>query len=428
MAHAVQPRRAMRLSTFLTAALPLTFTLSACTSVEIAGPVSGTVIDNLSQPTPGVRVQVGSTLVTTDASGHFSIPSVESPYDVTLVPEDGADPYLYLGLTTHEPTLRIFDRPLNPVTKTQSTTLLLDLPQVGSGSVQAGLVIEGPDDLAPPTVSFVSSTAPGQYPITIAWAGDATLAIRIQAFRYETDATTGAPKHYVGYDTVSLDVANGAPATWKASWKAPTFAESTLSVSTSLPDGYQILDSALVLRSKGAARGFPFAARSGGGPEISFVVPDLPGATFELQICTGDFESACCRTLPGLTAGAKGVPLEIERGPTLLSPAQDGSFGIGTQLEWVKHGEGAVFVRLQPRESATGRPRYYLATGGDSAKLPDLTGLGVKLPPGLAYYLEVFRNGAIESVDELAEKGPYYAPPDGASSWAYSMFHEVTSQ
>lgn len=428
MAHAVQPRRAMRLTSFLTAALPLTFPLSACTSVEIAGPVSGTVIDNLSQPTPGARVQVGSTLVTTDAAGHFSIPSVESPYDVTLVPEGGADPYLYLGLTTHEPTLRIHDRPVNPTPKAQSTTLLLELPQIGGGSVEVGFVIDGPDDLAPPTVGPVSSTTPGQYPISIVWAGDATLPIRIQAFGYETDATTGAPKHYVGYDTADLDLANGTPATWNVSWKAPTFAESTLSVSMSLPDEYQFWESALALRSAGAARARAFAWASGGGPEISFVVPDLPGATFEFQVCAGNLEASSCRTLPGLTAGTKGIPLEIERGPTLLSPARDGSFGIGTQIEWMKQGEGAVFVLLFPQQSAAGRPRYYLATDGDSAKIPDLTGLGVNLPPGLAYYLQVLRNGAIESVDELAEKGPYYTPPDGASSSANSLVHQVTSQ
>jgi hypothetical protein len=404
----------MRTSSLLA---PLFLALSACGSVEVIDTLSGTVVDGQGAPAPDVRVKVGDSLVTTDAAGHFTVSAVSSPYDVTLIPKDLQTPYIFLGLTGSDPTLVVYDRRLNPAQDGQSATILLDLPVDPAAHEQFSFIVDRPDDLSPIGVANANPTPDGQILITVSWPESKSTTVRIQALRYTVDG--GGTQHYTGYDTTTLPLAGGIGEAWTANWKAPSFKEAKISASIDLPDGYQIWQSEVNMRPGGGPSGGIVAWKSSNSTDPSFVVPDLEGALFDVTVCATNGASASCRTLPGLTAGTLGAKLSVEEGPALLSPSSGESVGAGSEVQWAAQGEGASFLLFYPPGGAAG-PWYFIASGDEAATIPDLTALGTKLPSGADYNIGVFRNGAEETVDDLAKHGPFFAPRDKAATYAYS--------
>ena len=56
------------------------------------------------------------------------------------------------------------------------------------------------------------------------------------------------------------------------------------------------------------------------GPEVSFVVPDLAGAVFSIDVLAGDDAGASDSWVPGLAAGTTGLSVQVDHAPTLTSP------------------------------------------------------------------------------------------------------------
>ena len=73
-------------------------------------------------------------------------------------------------------------------------------------------------------------------------------------------------------------------------------------------------------------------------------------------------------------------------------------------------GEGTPFVMAPSRDNGIPGPAYTLLGGDGAATFPDLSALGVELPHARSYSVVVFRNGAAPTVDDLAAKGPFFAP------------------
>jgi hypothetical protein len=398
---------------------PLLAALPACGTVEVIDNLSGTVVDGLGAPAAGARVLVGDRVVTADSAGHFAMPAVPIPYDATVVTSARQSAYAFLGLTGAAPTLQIYDQVLSPGDLGRDATVTLDLPVAAGSTEKTSYVIDDPDDLAPLDISAANATATGQLPVTISWVNGGGPTVRVQAFRFEVDAS-GAPLHYTGYDSVMLALVPGGSTAWTASWKAPTFKESKLAVSVSLPSGYGIWQTTLSLAQDGLDYGYPLAWSAGAAPDVSFVAPDLDGATFSVQVCALDAVSSSCREQPGLTAGTQGTAMTVEPGPSLTSPAAGGSVGVGSEIQWAAGGDGQCFLLLYPTGSAVG-PSYFIASADGATTLPDLGALGVKLPSGLPYTLDVFRNGSLATVDEMATKGPFFAAPKEPSTYAYAL-------
>jgi hypothetical protein len=419
-------RRAMRASSLLLRVVPLFLALPACGgSAKVIDKVSGTVVDRAGAPVAGARVRVDESLATTDAAGHFTVSAVSTPYDVTLFANGILDPYTFLGLTGAEPTLAVFDRYLNPAEDGQGATLTVELPADSASHDLVSFIVDRPDDLSPIQTGVANPTPSGQTTIGLGWSGSKPTTVRIQALRQTFDAS--GTQHYTGYDSVLLPLAGGDTPTWTVSWKAPPFEETKLSVKVELPDGYALWQGEVGMRPENGPSGGVLTWGTTSSPDLTFVVPDLEGAVFDVTACAGNAVTTSCRTLPGLTPGAPAATLSVDEGPTLVSPGTGELVGAGSTVQWSAEGEGASLLYFHPSAGASG-PWYFIGSGDDTATIPDLSELGVELPWGTDYTLEVFRNGSLETVDDLARKGPLSAPRGQASTYAYSSIVTVKAR
>lgn len=400
-------------------ASPLFFALAGCGSTEVIATLSGTVVDHDGGPSKDVTVALGDKTAVTDAAGRFSFSQVTSPFDVTLIPPGSHDAYVFTGLTAGAPTLALHDRFYGAAKDLHGASIELDLGFPIDGPERAAFIVDRPDELAPIEMPTVDLSGPQQVQLGMQWSGTGGVNVRVRVFKYTINAG-GSPQHYTGFATTDLTLAPGGTASWKPSWQAPTFKEKKVSVSVDLPSDYQIFQTELRVRQNGAKRGQSVAWNTGSATAMSFLVPDVVGPVFDIQVCASNGYSASCRTEPGLTAGAaESKSITVEEGPQLSLGGN--TLGVGSEIAWSENGDGAGFALFYPVESSGDEPRYFIATEDDAVTIPDLAKLGTKLPKGIDYNVAAFRTGAFETVNELASKGAFSTPTDVGSTYAYAL-------
>ncbi len=364
--------------------------------------VTGTIVDVTKAPLPGVQVLVGGTLTTTDEAGRFTVHDVSLPYDLAIDSSTSDEPfgYVYLGMTDPAPTvvLRLL---FAPGTQHGSATLTGVPAPVESSPIQASMLVEPTDNLAWFDLAIVTTSPSQARSLQVSWAGAPSAAVRLHAFQMQADPATKAPLHYIGYDTTFVVLQDKATVMWSASYKPPPFQESPLSVTVSMPEGYTIGPSDLSMRTAGSAfYGGPMAVSSAAGPEVSFMVPDLAGAVFEVAVGASNGTGMSARRVPGLAAGTQGLAVQVDPAPTLISPSNGGTLGVGSTVAWNAGGPGTLYSTLG-RVTAAG-PNFVLWGGDGSATVPDLSALGLPLPHGEKYVLWLDREGAAATVEDLA--------------------------
>lgn len=384
--------------------LLLAFPLAACESVVVdPNAVSGTVVDPLGAPIVGARVEVGAAIVTTDAAGHFEAHALDGPYDMSIRAPDRAAAWLFLGLVDHEPTIRLFDGFSATSPDAKTATVTVSLPEKDDDSVVSKILLDVLDNVAEGVGGLDNPADPLEHTIQLWWAGQPQSKARFQAFRYTIDPVTKAPKHYIGYDTAEVVLENGVPATWAVSWKPPPFGEATISLTAHRSPGQGDLVTGLGILSEGAQFSQGLAGGATPGSEVSFVVPDLAGASFGVSVSAKDSSGASSfASVPGLAAGSKGGTVELRPSPVLISPKDGDQFGAGSEIHWSNQGNEASILRLRPADFQSHDPIYFVATDDESMVLPDLTQLGAQLPKGVKYTLTVGRDSWTPTVDDVA--------------------------
>jgi hypothetical protein len=400
----------------LAAALFLAATTTACGSVTVSETVTGTVVDADGVPLPGALVLIGGSTISTDGAGRFSAAGVVAPYDVAIVgaaPALPAEPHVYLGMSDTAPTFRL-DYEAEP---RQSCTLVVTFPSTGSPTLDASVVLEVPD--GSPHVAYGTALGPSPHTelLDLWWSAPAA-KVRAHAFTIQVDPVTGSPVHYVGYDTIELDLAEGAALQWSPAWKPSPFSESVVSTTVDVPPGYAFDTSTLSTFGAGLAGGKA-------APEVSFVVPEIPGASFVIGAQASGDSGTSRATSPAVAPGTQGLHLTIDRTPVLSAPADGGPLGVGSPVTWTSPGEGTPVVLATPNDSTS--PSYYLLGGEGATTFPDLSALGVSLPHHASYTVYVFRNGAAATVDDLAAQGPFFTPITQPSTYGVSATHQVTT-
>ena len=159
---------------------------------------------------------------------------------------------------------------------------------------------------------------------------------------------------------------------------------------------------------------------------LSFLVPDLPNATFEIEVLTSSPRAASDRRATKLTPRLPAPVLEVEEGPSLGSPAENAAgVGVGTILQWTNPTNRAAFVQVN-LEGDKSYPSYYLVTGGNSVAIPDLSNRGITLPRNVRGQWATFSMSAV-TVDDLAASGNT-TPDLPQSTYAYSGFRSFTTK
>src|SRR5262249_15774374 len=145
-----------------------------------------------------------------------------------------------------------------------------------------------------------SKLQPPHQSFPVLWAAP-TAQIRLHVFEIQLDPVTGAPVHYVGYDTTHLALANGLTLPWTPTPKPSPFSETGVSPPVHGPQGYPFRGTTfLASATVSAFIGWLPGSTAADG---SFTVPELPGASFRISATADGDEGMSWATLPPVAPG-----------------------------------------------------------------------------------------------------------------------------
>ena len=335
--------------------------------------------------------------------------------------------WLYFGI-------KLFDEIAFPfATDERNANVLVSFSEKDDDSIVSRVILDrigGADMPSRWWAQGTNSANPPPHSVNLQWIGAPSITARIQAFRYTVDPVTKGPKHYVGYDSADLTLVDGPPTTFAVSRKPPPFGESTISLTLNRSPGQDSVTAYLGLQAGTPTWVQPFASIVTKASEVSFVVPDLPGAPFSAMAEATNLSSVTAANVPGLAAGAKGVILDIPPSLELIGLKDGDHFGVGSTFQWSSQGTDASFVQLttSPGDNNGSVMSYFVATQGDSMVVPDLGKLGIDLPPGVDYSTVVQRYSTNPTVDDLAADPMAHQQLSAPSRYATSAMLGLTSQ
>jgi len=405
-------------------------TLGACGGpIDVRGQV--TYLFNDGAPVANARVKVGSkAVVTTDADGRFAVSSVDTPYDVTAVAQDGSVAEIYLGLTRNDPTIAMFAAGLSPAPHTATVT-----GQISGG---AGIPLPPGHVIAPVivvpighvTVTDSALDDSGNYSLSVSWQGQPNLTGTIRALEWAVDA---------GFNATSYDGAGSAPLTLVDGKTSSgvnlslTPVPNTRSAGTvSTAPGHALLGHALFA----AFSPFDSFDLVGGGalgpspvpPDPSFDYPVLsaPGIGVGVAAFAQDSSGGQVSAWKvGLSPGATNH-LNVPAAPVLQPPVPSTAVTIGTKFSWSPV-NGAVYrLDLGPGSPArAGSPTLDVVTGATSFQLPDLSSMGISWPRSTNYEARLTAASPLRLDDMVG--GQLSAPLDHDGTFAFSASVQFTT-
>jgi hypothetical protein len=398
--------------------------------------VTGTIVDFRKTPWPNRQILVGDTLTTTDEAGHFTVHNVAFPYNLAIaaeVPSGGHNVAIgdvFVGMSDPAPTVSSWGHsPISPV-QSGSTTVTVVLPAADTSTVLGCVAFDNTDNLT--SISVISvALPPGPATLPpgpvrkfhVEWTGPPSATVRIHAFQTQVDPATSAPVHYLGYDTTDIVLADHGDVSWTANYKPPPFSESPLSVTVSLPEGYTMTHTALTVNSTYLADNWGQLGSSAKGPVISFVVPDLPGVPLAISVGANDGNASAGSVVAALPAGPQPLALQVDPAPTLTSPTEGATFGVGSTITWTLDGPGAPSTFLSMGDGRGGQAPFITLWGGEdgSVTLPDLSALGLPLPHGMTGFVGVRRDSRERTLED------YFLLSSKPWSWGASTSSKVTT-
>src|SRR5262245_35204518 len=161
--------------------------------------VIGRIVDYWLQPLVNVPVTIGASTVVTNAQGVFTVPSVASTYDVSMVitwtgTQSGVYAWRFEGLTRRDPTLQVYkgrqnryaDFTLDPQGETLNTSRTL------------AVTLAGPNG-----ASFLEDVSGAGVMTSTQWSGPPTTQVSVHGLLWELDYND-LPTIYRSYDTTSV--------------------------------------------------------------------------------------------------------------------------------------------------------------------------------------------------------------------------------
>lgn len=357
--------------------------------------VRGRVVDLDGRPAAGAKVMViGHAPVAAGPDGAFAVEEVVPPYDLAAVSPAAplatvyqgvqrTDPVVALGIwegTLRSATLRGQVIQGDPVSPSQ-----LRRSRVAFGSRAGSWVAEADPDT-------------GAYALAVDWSDGESMAGELHALQWDTDCN-GQPVGYGGHARLpAVAVADGAVLGDRDLVLGPAGTR-TLSGAVELPTGWTLAMRALdVVFSQGPS--ISLVEVWGAGTDFAYATPEVPGAAMRVvAYAEGASGGYVAGQVAGLVPEATGVALKLRPPVELLSPPE-GAAGVdpGTAFRWTSFG-GLHSVHIRADASS---PYYVLVTAGNTTHIPDLSALGLELPPGAAYDWSVFGTTLFRDVDDFA--------------------------
>ena len=368
-------RAAVAISVSLLAAL-----LVACPNT-VAPPatitVDGVVLGIDGVPLAGVLVYAQGELTTTGADGAFRLEGITAPYTLTLG-SGGTEGWVhaYEGLTATAPLLVPTGPALDGYTAGIQGALL------GIGALPDDEIVSvGVEGTSAPVLGYGGATGSGaSYGGVAFWRTPGTQApARVHALRIQVDAQ-GSPLAYFGYDVRDVMLVDGAITTADVQLNLPV-ADARLEGTVTVASG-GVATGTRVLARFGASYALPFY----GGPAatvLSLPAPDV-GDGSVVVVAEAGYPHGTTLAWTSVPVGPA-FAFEAPTPPHLLAPAPNAA-GVTAATEFRAEGGpagGRLFV-WYPVAASDG-PRLALTTAADTARIPDVTPLGLTLVAGGRY-------------------------------------------
>jgi hypothetical protein len=361
--------------------------------------VVGKVIGQNGQAVAGVPVLVsGKVSTNTDASGNFSIANVTTPYDINVVDATNKQALVYKGLTRTDPTLVFLGS--SPGTSRHGT---INGQIFGPGFNPN----QGVNDVtrvvfaSPETAGSVSTGVSGLFgPINLTWYGPTATTGTLYALQFTRDANSlPIASGYKGYGTRSGIAVNDGSTLTNQFDTLQAVATTQFTATVTVPAAYTLSSKSLLLRITQFAV-INILNDVTNNAALSYYTPTIGGATLLLQVTAIKGPgNGTVYYKNGVATGATGVAVSIPAAPDLSLPV-DAATGVDTTVtfSWTPMA-GAVHLLIF---SSAGNPGYLIITGGTSASIPNLKGLGLGLPSAQSYSWQVYGIGPFASADAAA--------------------------
>jgi len=380
-----------------------TSTMTAAVTVA-AGPVvvtvNGTVTDEYGTFAPGETVIIANTSAAfsqstvSSATGTFSVASVPTPYDATVLDSGGQLIVKYIGLTRPDPTLMDLAIGSSPLSASLSGQLAGGTFPETAGYGTNMFFASPQTNLNNGAISVVSD---GSYSTTIDWAGPSTTTGTLYALQIHK--VSGLPADYSYGSLSNVLLQNLGTLTGQNFTLSPATA-GTLSGTVSVPAGYTLTSKgAFFVPTAGAI--IPAISDSSAGTTFSYVTPAIPNTSLTMLIEAQGAGSSLLLFKKSVSANTSGVAATLLAPPAQTLPV-DAATGVtvATPFSWAN----SAGVYLFAATSSPG-PSYYVFTSAATATIPDLSSAGVQLPASASYQWLVVGIGPQTSVDAMAVGG-----------------------
>jgi hypothetical protein len=365
--------------------------------------VSGKTVNFVGNPVGFVRVVIGGHAPTmSDANGDFTVEDVSLPYDVAVVHPAYPAVVVYQGLTRTNPLLGLASGLPTPPPFAADVTGFVSggagYPEPADHKTLTHLIVS-PNDTNAGTTGDANTTT-GAYALHATWSfgdGDTTAYLTAVQFSYDAD---DFPVTFTGACTGVLPLSNGA---------SPVFAlplgpvvTSSISGTITVPAGYSISGSTAAVEAPNLGlMGFDVTDNSGSAA-FSWNVPVIAGRPIGfIAIASGPEDSSGVVIRRNIPPGSAGLSIVCPESTYLLFPL-DGLTGVDHDTEFfaTDFAEGVNLFQFVPSIAQEG-PTYLVFTDATSARIPDLSYLGISLPPSVEYQVTAGGFGPCADVDDF---------------------------
>ena len=357
-----------------------------------SGPAALRLVDEIGQPLPRTALLVDGAIVTTDEFGRATTDPLPAKYDVAVVV--GSNAYAAIGLTTRSPLLELPDI-ASPELTSYATINVEDPPDLSA--YDRVVLIAGVTDLAADQqVVSLDSLQVDPY-VQATWPGNAERTLSAEAVVADLDDAEFSVVGYSGYAARSFQLSPDDQVTWHPTFLPVPFATAAIHVdSDAVALVRPVIYGSQVHEAAGPSGGLTFAM---GTPSADLMVLDLPDArytvTAQSYYDTGVFVAA----QDDVEVGAS-VTFQAAPPPELLAPEDGASIALATEFRWIVM-EGAVYRLIAYTDDGEDPfVQYEVVTAEASAKLPDLSALGLASLRGRMLAWTVHAEYGPTSVDE----------------------------
>jgi hypothetical protein len=383
--------------------------------------VAGQVLDLGGMPVANAPVAIGTQKTTTDASGHFTIAGVTTPYDlVTVTVWNGGQLGIELrGLTRTDPTIAFATAAVAPFVNQARV----------SGNLSGGDPLSKSGDytyvaFGSPMTSPAVSVGNNPFDVFLEWSGATSVTANLHALQFAANAFLQPPTSYKGYGTkTGVTVTHGATQSGQDLALA-SVSTANISGNITLPSAAYSLGSRYLTLAFGDGASIPLLGAVDSALAFNYLMPSGIGATGNLIVYASVIGAQTVVSASGLAPDTSGVSLEVHAAALQVLPA-DSSTGVTTDTDftWTAFDGGLHFVYFYPdSQDFDALPAYLVVTSGTTTKIPDLAafGIGPGLPTGAQYSWFVTAQ-APSTIDALTSGSTspadrtYFSDADGRS-------------